>query len=371
MSTSYVTETERDERLGELLKQPENNLCFDCKSKNPKWASSTIGIFICYDCTTKHRQMGTHITFCRSISMDKWKAKEVKIMELGGNKKAHAFYTKNNMFNDGRPNHENPALSKYKMALSKQAMEALGGDTNAQKPPLNDSKKNDAFEIEEEKKDEPIFENLPKPTSGVSRINNDAQTSSSVYSFTNLKQNNQPVNLNAKKLEVDFGGDDFFDSFGMGEQTATKPKANNDNPFSVAEPSQADEAGPFQLGSGVNTKTSAAGDNNDFVKQKLKELEGKKAISSEDFKNPADEEYKDNFKRFSGAQAISSTDFFGEPTKDNNSQGRSSLSSFGRDSFGDKVSEAAIYAADTVAQNAKKLKEKASNFFSSFGRTSE
>jgi hypothetical protein len=370
MAASYVSETERDQQLGELLKQADNHLCFDCKGKNPKWASSSIGIFICYDCTTKHRHMGTHISFCRSISMDKWKAKEIKMMQFGGNKKAHTFYTKNNMFTDGRPNHENPALSKYKMALVKLAMEALGEETKSQKPPLNDHKVSELL-VKEEKKENTFFENPSKPPPLASKIINDPQTSSSVYSFTNLKQNNQPVNLNAKKLDVVFGGDDFFDSFGMGDQTTEKPKASSDNPFAVAEPLQNDESGPFQLGSSVDAKTSATSDNDEFVKQKLKELEGKKAISSEDFKNPADEEYKDNFKRFSGAQAISSNDFFGEPEKDNTSQDRSSLSSFGRDSFGDKVSEAAIYAADKVAQNAKKLKEKASNFFSAFSRPSE
>ena len=50
---------------------------------------------------------------------------------------------------------------------------------------------------------------------------------------------------------------------------------------------------------------------------------------------------------------------------DSSSQGRASVNSIGRDSFGDKVSEAAIYAADAVAQKAKALKEKASNFWTS------
>lgn len=37
--------------------------------------------------------------------MDKWKAKEVKQMELGGNKNALMYYEKNGMFNAGKPNH--------------------------------------------------------------------------------------------------------------------------------------------------------------------------------------------------------------------------------------------------------------------------
>ena len=136
MANAYISEEERDARLAELLKQPENKVCFDCKSKNPKWASSTIGIFICYQCTTKHRHMGTHISFCRSIHMDKWKAKEIKIMELGGNKKAHAFYSKNGMFTDGVPNHTNPVLAKYKVQLQKTALSQLEGTSSAKAKPV-------------------------------------------------------------------------------------------------------------------------------------------------------------------------------------------------------------------------------------------
>ena len=41
--------------------------------------------------------MGVHITFVRSLKLDRWKAKELKQMELGGNKAARVFYEKNGM----------------------------------------------------------------------------------------------------------------------------------------------------------------------------------------------------------------------------------------------------------------------------------
>lgn len=164
------------------------------------------------------------------------------------------------------------------------------------------------------------------------------------------------------------------------QQIETKPQVTSssggDNPFSVApaEPvaSKTDESGPFQLGTGVNTNSKDAGPSDDFVKNKLKELEGKKAISSEDFKQNTDDENRERFARFNGAKAISSADFFGEEQKDDtdNSQGKASIGSFNRDSIGDKMSEAAIYAADRVSEQAKRLKEKATNFWSSL-RTSD
>ena len=41
--------------------------------------------------------------------MDKWKPKELKCMELGGNKTAMAYYEKNGMIQtDGKPNHKAP-----------------------------------------------------------------------------------------------------------------------------------------------------------------------------------------------------------------------------------------------------------------------
>ena len=93
-----------------------------------------------------------------------------------------------------------------------------------------------------------------------------------------------------------------------------------------------------------------------------------KAISSEDFKQNSDDDYKEKFAKFSGATAISSADFFADESEENKAE--TSIKGFDRDSFGDKMSEAAIYAADRVTEQAKILKQKATNFWSSL-RTSD
>lgn len=53
--------------------------------------------------------------------MDRWKKKELKQMELGGNKNAMAFYEENAMIKDGKPDHEHPLHSRYKSELAAKA----------------------------------------------------------------------------------------------------------------------------------------------------------------------------------------------------------------------------------------------------------
>jgi len=81
--------------LAELLKLPDNKECADCGSKGPKWASWSIGVFLCINCAGIHRSLGTHISKVRSATLDKWTDEQIDNMRNMGNARAKLIYEAN------------------------------------------------------------------------------------------------------------------------------------------------------------------------------------------------------------------------------------------------------------------------------------
>ncbi|KAL6078179.1 ARF GAP with effector function(s) [Balamuthia mandrillaris] len=74
--------------LRSLLSLPGNNVCADCNTPDPRWASTRYGVFLCIDCCGIHRGLpGNRL---KSLALDVWEDHDVEAMENEGNLKANA-----------------------------------------------------------------------------------------------------------------------------------------------------------------------------------------------------------------------------------------------------------------------------------------
>ena len=80
-------------RLNTLRGKAENRRCADCDANGTVWAIVNLGTFVCLQCASRHRNLGTHISKpkgCTGTYL--WGPDEIEAMERMGNSRAQDVY---------------------------------------------------------------------------------------------------------------------------------------------------------------------------------------------------------------------------------------------------------------------------------------
>ncbi|GAA5955229.1 hypothetical protein JCM8115_001888 [Rhodotorula mucilaginosa] len=106
--------------LLEWMKEGDNKLCVECNTPHPQWCSLSLAVSLCLQCSGTHRSLGSHLSFVRSLTMDKWTPAQIDRMKAGGNAKCKEFFEANR-----QPFKSMPITEKYNTHIATMYREKL------------------------------------------------------------------------------------------------------------------------------------------------------------------------------------------------------------------------------------------------------
>ncbi|CAK6953427.1 arf-GAP with dual PH domain-containing protein 2-like [Scomber scombrus] len=197
--------------LLDLVRQPDNNECADCGAPDPDWASYTLGVFVCLNCSGMHRNLPA-VSKVKSIRLDHWDDTLVKFMRETGNSAAKAVYEKCVPAFFYRPQEKDCVVLKDQWIRAKYERREFTGENNY----IQQTYTSDLFESTLWKKGKDnrqflkrIFSLSKKDFTLKYFIKEDSKTPKAVISMKDLNAVFQPEKIgNAHGLQISYVQDE-------------------------------------------------------------------------------------------------------------------------------------------------------------------
>lgn len=194
------------QQLSSFVNSSGNKYCAECNARQPRWASTNLGVFICLRCSGIHRSLGVHISKIKSVNLDTWSLAQIQsIIELGGNVQLNKLYEWNIPSNRCKPTEDSSAYTteqfirdKYERKLFMKRTKSPNknnentSESSKATDKINNNDDSDGYETASDDNDD--------DTQPTSNSNNNQHTTKSIPKKSKITLTPPKRNTNSKRV---------------------------------------------------------------------------------------------------------------------------------------------------------------------------